>query len=359
MRVLQRLLLRNVLPMFFFSMLFFILVLQLVDVFTYIFRYISLDVSFAQIALVQLYYVPKCVSYSISPSLLFAVAYTLGNMYANNELIAVFGSGVSLIRLVFPVMVFGIITSVGGFFFEERVVIETFSKKNSYSQALLKQRSSLSNTNVTVIGQGNTLIYNAEYYNDSARALRGLIVIERSPEGKIIGRIDAEQAVWKKDRWEFQNARLFSWDENGEFLVEENRNIYTRPDLTQNPDTFKKTVRNLGELKAEEAAVWVQNLQKAGLPYREPLTAYYKRFSFALTPLVVAFLSCALGGRFKKNVLLMSILLSLLTSVLFYVFQMITSLLAKSGMLSPLVGAWTPFILFSLIGLWLFRTAKT
>jgi lipopolysaccharide export system permease protein len=359
MKTLQRMVIRAFLPMFVLSILFFVLLLQLVDVFTYIWRYINLDVPFAQIMLVQAYYTPKCISFSVSPSLLFSIAFTLGTFYANNELIAVFGSGVSLIKLVTPLLVFGAVLSVGSFYFEEEVVIDTYRMKNTLSQDLLKQRKSLSNTNVTVIGAGSRLIYHAEYFNDSAQVLRQLVLIERDENGRITGRIDAEQAVWSQDRWELQNVRLFSWDEEGKFLLEDGQSVFTREDINESPETFRKTIRNIGEMKVEEAGLWVDGLRSAGLPFREPQTEYYKRFSWAFTPLIVAFMSCAMGGRFKKNILLMSLLLSLVVSVLYYVGLMVSSLLAKSGMLTPLLGAWAPFILFLLVGLWLFRSART
>ena len=347
------------LKMFILSILFFVLILQLVDVFTYIWRYINLDIPFSQILIVQAYYVPKCVSYSISPSLLFSIAFTLGSMYASNELIAIFGSGVSLIRVVTPLLVMGFLLSAGSFFFEEYVVIDTYRIKNTLSQDLLKQRKSLSNTQVTVIGKNNKLIYHAEYYNDSAKVLRGLIILERDENGRITSRIDAEQAVWKRDHWEAQNVRIFTWDDDGKFLIEDDMAVYSKPELNETPETFRKTLRNIGEMSSTEAKEWVDSLREAGLPYREPLTEYYKRFSFAMTPLIVAFISCALGGKFKKNILLMSLLLSLVISVVYYVSQMVSSLFAKSGMISPLMGAWGPFFLFLIAGLWLFKIARS
>ncbi|MBT3274900.1 MAG: YjgP/YjgQ family permease, partial [Spirochaetales bacterium] len=315
-------------------------------------------VPIIEVLKVQLLYIPKCISYSLSPSLLFSIAFTLGGFYSNNELIAVFGSGVSLFRFVLPLLLFGILLSVGGFYFEEEVVIPTYAEKNTLSQDLLKQRKSLSNTNVTTIAAGSRLVYHAEYYNDAARILRTLILIKRDENGRIVERIDAEQAVWKEDVWELQNVRMFSWDGDG-FLLETDRTAFTRSDIDEPPDTFRKTIRNIGEMNVQEAREWVDSLKRAGLSYKEPLTEYYKRYSFALTPLVVAFLSCAVGGRFKKNILLMSLLLSLVVSVLYYVSQMISGLLAKSGILTEIVGAWVPFVIFSIIGLWFFKTART
>ena len=346
-------------PMFAVALLFFILILQLIDVFTYIWRYISLDVPFMQIALVQLYYLPKCIAFSISPSLLFAVSFTLGTFYTNNELISIFGAGISLYRLILPLLFIGFLLSIGGFYFEEELVIDTYRIKNTMSQDLLKQRKTLSNTNVTVIGDNSRMVYHAEYYNDSAKTLRGLIILERDATGKVVGRIDAEQAIWRGDRWELQNARIFVWDEKGEFLQERDEKVFSRQDIAKEPSTFRKTVRNIGEMKVEEARLWVESLRKAGLPYREPLTEFYKRYSFALTPIIVALISCAIGGRFKKNILLMSLLLSLVISVLYYVSQMISALMAKTGMFTPIMGAWVPFIIFFAISLWLFKIART
>ena len=156
-----------------------------------------------------------------------------------------------------------------------------------------------------------------------------------------------------------QNARVFTWNEDHSFFMETDANIYSRDDISEPPQTFRKSVRNIEEMKTAEAEVWIESLKKAGLPYREPLTEYYRRYSFALTPLIVAFISCAIGGRFKKNILLMSLLLSLVISVLYYVSQMVAVIAAKLAFFDPLMGAWGPFLVFLFASLWLFKTART
>ncbi|MDA3809842.1 MAG: LptF/LptG family permease, partial [Spirochaetaceae bacterium] len=83
------------------------------------------------------------------------------------------------------------------------------------------------------------------------------------------------------------------------------------------------------------------------------------RFSFALTPFIVSMISCAFGGKFKKNILLMSLLSSLILSVVYYVIQMIMALMSKMGYIPPILGAWTSVIIFLIVGFGLFKTAKT
>jgi lipopolysaccharide export system permease protein len=74
---------------------------------------------------------------------------------------------------------------------------------------------------------------------------------------------------------------------------------------------------------------------------------------------MVAFISSAVGGRFRKNILLMSLLTSLVFSVVYYVTQMVSVIFAKLGLIPPLAGAWGAFLLFAFATFWLFRYART
>ena len=109
-----------------------------------------------------------------------------------------------------------------------------------------------------------------------------------------------------------------------------------------------------------EAQEYIYQMRNASANVkREIMTNYYEKFSYALSPLVVIAISCAIGGRFKKNILLLSLIVSLCISVLHYVIQMIAVLMAKQGVLSPILGAWFSIIVFGVIALVLYRAAKT
>jgi lipopolysaccharide export system permease protein len=103
----------------------------------------------------------------------------------------------------------------------------------------------------------------------------------------------------------------------------------------------------------------VEDLRAAGLPFVEALADFHHRFSFATTSLIVMILSISMGGRFKKNILLMSLLASLSSAVVFYVIFMITMMMAKMGYIPPMIGAWFPVAIFIGLGLLLLKWAKT
>ena len=113
------------------------------------------------------------------------------------------------------------------------------------------------------------------------------------------------------------------------------------------------------ELPVKQERLLVEDLKAAGLPYIEAQADFYHRFSFATVSLIVMILSISMGGRFRKNIMLMSLLGSLSAAVVFYVIEMITMMMAKLGYIPTIVGAWFPVVVFIIIGLWLVKGAKT
>ncbi|WP_319561268.1 LptF/LptG family permease [Marispirochaeta sp.] len=357
MKILRRLLLFDALPVFITALFFFVLMLQMVDLFGNLWRYLNQDVPISVIIELQILYVPKCISYAVPISLLFSIAYTLGQLYSNNELIALLGSGVSLRYAVVPLLLFGMLLGIALLVFEDAVVIHSYSKKNKLMSQVLGQRENLNNTNVTIRGDAAGVIYFAEYYNNADRTLSNVVILMMTDEGRFKKRIDAAWAEFDDSLWIFRDARVYDFEDS--VLIEEQFNEYKNEFLADNPANFQRRQKDIEEMTLSEAVIYIEELQRAGQESRQARTDYYKRIAFAFTPLIVVMLSSAIGSRFKKNILLMSLLLSLSLSVIFYVFQMMTSLFAAIGILSPVAGSFIPVIVFLGIGITMLRFIRT
>jgi len=260
---------------------------------------------------------------------------------------------------VLPFLVLGAVLSVGGVFFEDEVVIPTFQAKNETYALAVKQVTSLSQSNVAVTSPDQRVVYVADYYNDALRRLTGVTVVIRDAGMTLVSRIDAQSAEWQDTRWVLEGCRSFTWDPKTRLLTDSTQPRYDTPLLNEPPATFRRLARNVDEMNISESERYVAMIRRAGLPYREALTDFYRKYSFAFTPLIVAFIASSLGSAFKKNILLMSLLSALVISVGFYVAQMVSAILSKNGVIPPLAGAWTPFSLFLVLGFMLFRTART
>ena len=364
MRTLHSMLLRSFLPIFFIALLFFVLTLEMVDIFANLWRYLNNDAAISEILQVALLFLPKSTSFALPPALLFAVSFTLGNLYARNELISILGAGISFIRFIFPLLILGVVLSFGYFFFHEALVIDTYAAKNELSRQLLGQKISYSNTDITVIGEMNQNVYHADYYNDTAKTLSGLTILRRDSNGGFAGRIEAGWAEYAEDKgreagWILHDVMEYTSSGSTEML--QNSSPQQRaPFFDVTPFHFQRKTKNVEELHVAEARAWIETLRKSGRSgYKAALTDYYKRFSFALTPCIVILISAAIGSRFKKNILLMSLMASLILSVVYYVSDMILGLFAKQGIIEPATGAWAAVLMFLVLGAVLLRHAKT
>jgi len=352
---LDRYLLRQFFPIFFVAGGMFMMLLSLIDLFANLVRYLNYEVPFSQIMKISLYYLPKSFSFALPISLLFASAYTLGDLYARNELTSIFSSGIPFWRFSLPLVFVGLLTSFFSFYFDDRVVIPTLRAKNELSRHYLHQVSVENNADIVIKARSGRLTYSVDYFDTATEALNGLSIIEQDENGDFVSLIRAPRAEWNGEYWELSNPLIYQW-ENGMLRASPlpDTDVYR-----ENPDIFRRNAVHVEELPARDAGLLVKDLRSAGLPYIEALAEYYHRFSFATVSLVVMVLSITMGGRFRKNILLMSLLASLSAAVVFYVMEMITMMMAKLGYIHPFIGAWFPVVVFIILGLVLLRSAKT
>jgi len=359
MRMFRRLILKEFIPFLLLGVLFFALILVLADVFTNLWRYLNREVPFEQAIMVSFMYGPKALTFALPIGSMFAAAFALGNLGARNELIAVFGSGVPLTRFVMPILMIAVLLSAGGFILEDRVAIPMMKMRNQVSRELLGIQDSRNRSRAVAIARQGRVIYYADYYNDEKQILTGLTVIRLDENNRFHKRIDAEQATWDETgSWLMEGCRVY-YNGADEEILQENFERYRDDQVDENPSTFRLDTRKLEEMTESEARLWIETQKKAGLPYKLYQAEYYQRFTMALTPFLVVLFAGALGGRFKRNVLLMSLLASLGLSSAWYIIRMISTLISVIGMVSPLVGAVVPYLGFLALGGWLFRHAKT
>ncbi|MBQ3670396.1 MAG: LptF/LptG family permease [Treponema sp.] len=348
---------RKTIPLFVGAIFFFAFVLCLVDLMMNLWNYISNGVPVKTVGLIMLYYVPKTIWYATPIALLFAVSYALSDFYAQNELLAVFASGISLTRFTFPVLIFSFLLSFGLFWFDDNVVVRTYGKKSEMQELALNKEVNQNSDKVVVISENGNLVYKADFYNDSTKRLITFYAVVRNEDKTLNSIVRADSAVWDNDHWRLSGGVQYKLVNKTFVSGGVEKSIADR--LNEPPQTFRKNVVSIDSVNSRDARTYIEHLQRAGLPYAEALSIYYKKFAFPFILFIVVFLSVGLSGKTRKNVMLMSLASCITGAVLFYVTQMITMLLAKFEYISPFMGAWFPVFLFVVIAIVLLRFART
>lgn len=350
---------KKIIPLFIGAVFFFALVLNLVDLFMNISTYLQNNCSAKDILTVMYYYVPKTVWYAIPIAILFSTSYALSDMYAANEIQALLASGVSLFRFTAPLVVVSLLISFGLFFFENTYVVQSYEKKTVLQETLLKKQKNENNNNVIVLSDNGKIIYKAANYSEKNKRLRNCYFVVRDDEKNLKALIFSYQALWNADKniWELESPVQYVPQGKTLKIVPASEEYLAL--FTESYEIFRKTNVRVQSVTAAEAKLYIQHLKKAGLPFNEDLSEYYKKFAFPFIVFIVVLLSIGLTGKTRKNVLLISLASCIAASVLFYVTMMVTMVFAKHGYISAFAGAWSPVIFFTIISLVLLRFART
>jgi lipopolysaccharide export system permease protein len=357
MKQIHRMILKTCSLVFLITLFFFILLLELIDMFAYLWSYLDNQVAVGDILLILILYVPKCFSYAVPVAMLFSISYTLGTLYANNELIAVLGGGMSFFSLILPLVFVGLLMSVFVFGFEEKVVLPSFKAKTERQAAVLKRADAQGGTaaDLGFIDREHDVLIKVDAFTAQDNSLIGVYVYDRG-QSKIIY---SDRAVWDGRGWLMGDAWVYEYNAAHTFLVGKRVAQYRAVEIRQEPDKFKLTTRKIDEMDLNAASQWIGELEASGLPAQSAQTGFFNKFSYALRVFIVALLAASVGRVFRKNILLMYLLLSLSVSVVFFVFQLITDALAKNGIVPPIMGAFIPIIVFLAVASVMLARAQT
>ena len=351
---------KKIIPLFFGTLFFFALVLNLVDLFINIATYLQNNCHAKDIFRVMAYYVPKTIWYAVPVAILFSSSYVLSDMYAANEIQALLASGVSLLKFTAPILIVSLFMAFGLFEFENHFVVGSYEKKLALQNQLLQKIVSENNSDVIVISENGKIIYKATRYTETNKRLLHAYFLFRNEakEPEVIIYTDIAEWNFEKDKWILQNPIQYKVT-GGQMEASNEVDSEYLEQLTESYEIFRKVNVDIQAVSVKDAKIYIQHLKKAGLSYHKELSEYYKKFSFPFIIFIVVFLSIGLTGRTRKNVLLISLAACISSSVLFYVTLMVTMVFAKHGYISAFMGAWSPVIIFTILSIFLLRYTRT
>jgi lipopolysaccharide export system permease protein len=354
MKVLDRYVIRCVTSVAFMAVLLCTLMLISVDLFANLDSYLTNEVPAFTIAKITLLGIPESFIFALGPSLLFSASFFLSQVQANNELICILGSGLSYRRLVAPILILGMIFSAGQFVFSEYVHIPASQMRERSRDELFGLRSTYDNRNITLTDPGRTYVVHAKQYRDDESRLTQVMLVFLDEQGTFNGRIDAAFAYWEEDRgiWRLERVRSQA-REPGELTISttEYQTLYLEA-FTLEPAFFRNLSSDIKTMELSAALRYLKRIKVLD-PLRHPglSTDLVERLLGNLSPLVMLFIACTISYRYKKNVLLFSIITSLGIAVIYYVVQMVTLIMARQGVIGAVWGMVIPMIVIVCIAL--------
>ena len=355
MRLLDRYVIRNFLQAYLYCITGFISIWLIFDISDNISTFIDEHVG---LLLTIQYYgtqVPQIFIILLPVSLLLALLFSLGRMSRANEIVSMLTAGVSVPRVLVPLIAIGLLTVAATMALNYSLAPHADLARKTFLSAARARQSP------TIEGQifrnrTDSRTWFIQNFRPGHNIFNTVQVLQQDAHDNIVINYLAGRAVYRPETkvWEFENVKVVHYDAAGNILHEK---IY--PSLKI--DNWSETPFRLGSANVRAEFLGVSELRDylhfnsdfpATLlaPFR---THFQYRLALPWTCLVVVCIAAPLGIGYSRRGVLSSVAAAV---ILIFSMNFLTHLflaLGEGDRISPLVAAWTPNALFAAIGLYL------
>jgi LPS export ABC transporter permease LptG/LPS export ABC transporter permease LptF len=307
--------------------------------------------------------------YNVTPlCALVAVLVTFGTLSRTSELTAMKSSGISLYRIITPVLVVTIAISAGLFVFDE-LYLPAANRRQEALRSVIKNKPAQTFSRPDrqwISGQTNNSgdparIFYYQYFNAETDRFANLTVFEFDPTTFTLQRrIFAVSARWDPavNNWVFDNGwqRTFS----GETIASyQPFTVAAFPEIKEQPSYFKKEYIPSQEMSYNELSNYIADLKQSGFDTKRLNVQLDKKIAYPLITLVMAVLAIPFALSMGKKGSLTGIAVAIALAIMYSVVALIFESLGNVNILPAVLAAWTPDLLFGITGAYLLLRTPT
>jgi lipopolysaccharide export system permease protein len=309
---------------------------------------------------------PEFVVLAFPMSILLAGLMAYSRLSSDSEIIALRSIGINVYRLIIPAIILSLLITGLTFFFNDYVSPKANNQANIIlNEALKNDTNKFKQKNIiypqygqikSQQGQENyslTRLFYAEEFD--GKTMKGLTIIDRS-QPNLTQIILAESATWNilDNKWDFYNGSIYLLAPDGSY-----RSIASfeqqQLDLPQTPLELGKKCKDYNEMTIRESYQCLNTLKDSGDDKKilKLKVRIQEKFALPFICLIFGILGAALGISPQNRGKATSFGICVLVVFSYYLLAFLTSALGVSGVLSPVISAWTPNLLGLGIGLFL------
>ncbi len=331
-------------------------------------RNIPLRVLFQMIA----YRLPELLVYGLPVGVLFAIFWALGRLSHDRELIALQAAGLSLRRLMLPVLLMGLITTIAALAVGELWVPWANHRYYDLLREIFFIRSVPQIRESTFVKISDTAYAYIERYEPDSKKLRNVMVFDKGG-GEYLPEMDAPfpkiiiaaEGLWDGEYWRLSNGKLHKLRDDGQF---EYTVTFTQLSLRAGPYLQRLLFeqRTPHEMSIVELYKQIEVLRRSGLGAEGLIVELHSKIAVPFSALIFALFGAPLSLIFAQagapRGRAAGVIISVLLVAGYQGLLLWMSTLGKRGIIAPLIAPWLPNILFTIFGIllliWLDRLSR-
>jgi lipopolysaccharide export system permease protein len=355
MRILDRYVIRNFVQVYFYCIAGFISIWLIFDVSDNISTFIDEHVG---LLLVVRYYatqIPQVLIILLPVSLLLSLLFSLGRMSRANEIVSMLTAGVSLPRVLRPLIGMGLLTVAASMALNYSLAPHAeLARKTFLSQA--QSRPARNILGQVFRNRTELRTWFIQNFRLGDNTFNNVQVLQQDAKDNIVMSYVAAQAYYRPatKTWDLENVRLAYYDATGNITNEEFRPALTIEHWSETPFRLSSANVQAEFLSLPELREYLHFNSDFPATLLAPFrTHLHYRMALPWTCLVVVCIAAPLGIGYSRRGVLSSVAAAvmLVFSMNFLVHLFLA--LGEGDRVPGWIAAWTPNILFTGIGLYL------
>jgi LPS export ABC transporter permease LptG/LPS export ABC transporter permease LptF len=307
--------------------------------------------------------------YNITPlAVLIAALVTFGVMNRNSEIVAIKATGISLYRLIVPILTMAVVLAVTLFLFDQYYLPQANRKQEALRNQIKGRptQTYLHPEQKWMMGQrpqpgepGRIFYY--EFFDPDRNEFANLSVFEFDPATfQLTRRIFAKRVVWSRDStgWVFENGWVR--DVEGANVKDYRTFLETSfPSIHATPDYFKKEDLQSQEMNFGQLDHYIHDLQQSGFDTKRLSVALWHKLSYPLIAVVMAVLAIPFALSMGRRGSITGVAVAIAVALAYSVIDGLFGAMGNVNYLPASLAAWSADVLFGLVGGYLLLRTPT
>ncbi len=358
--ILDRYVIRKYLLIFSFVFVSMIFVLAIVTFFERINSVYEHNKPISDLLAFIWFKIPEFMQYIFPVTALTAALLCLGLLAKFNEITAMKACGISIFRIIVPILVLAGLISFCSFYIQE--YIQPYSNKkaekiwNEINDLPPRTYSNLDRR--WVLGREKDRIYHYRYFDPIAEAFSQISIFELDPEAWALKkRVYAEKGYLEEGILGLSDAwiREFAGSKTLRFEKEETMTLPRAED----PDYFQKEWKEPDQMSYGELQDYIREIEERGFETVKFRVDLNFKITFPLASLVMTLLGISFAFNMGKRGTLVGVGLSMAIAMVYWGAIGVFKSLGYVDYLSPFLAAWAPPLIFGSVGIYLISTLRT
>lgn len=309
------------------------------------------------IAQVILFKTPGFLNMTLPVGMALSSSLAISRLARESELTALRSSGVSILRVVSPVLVIGVLVAVGNWLVAERVMptSERMARERTNEVVTLGLAPTMQSNVILKLQQYTATFGTVARTEDDGIRLTDILLIERRPTGETV-LITSDSGEYRQGVWSV-NKPLVRVMRESDLLTVETPGVLTIDEPIEVQEIF--LTREPQEQSLDELRAAIEEGKKQLRSTRMLEVQYHTRFSVPAACLVFALTGPVFAVWLSRSGPFVGVLVSIVMVLIYYnAYVISTEIIGRNGWAPPVVAAWLPNGILFLLGLFALRRAE-